>query len=219
MGRGFIRPKQGGSGYAPAREDMGPGTLPANPRYAVPEDASVPYWSPNQPYGTALRTGVDGTTPDARRLDLVESVPEAPNPQRPAAENHEYVTRHAELETLHATGWEELQQYPGTSFLNNPRFRRYDSPRVLTRAMGPNTYAFTRRWTRPQSTGVHFSMADHRRTYPVGGMKPTGRIGNNTFRLDPAPWDADRYITGQEYTPEQSHEMSTTAPASRSYRL
>jgi hypothetical protein len=219
MGRGFVRPAQGNPGYAPTRQDLGPGTLPANPRYAVPVDASVPEWSPNQPYGTGLRTGVDGTTPDARRLQLQDSPPESPDPRRPASENAEYVTRHRELETLHATGWQEDQQYPGTSFLNNPRFRRYDSPRVLTRAMGPNTYAFTRRWSIPQSTGVHFSMADHRRTYPVGGMKPTGRIGLNTFRLDPAPWDADRYVTGQEFTPEQRHELSATAPTSRSYRL
>lgn len=222
MGRGYTRPKQGNPGYAPAPADLGPGTVAANPRYAVPRDSITPGfsgWEPVSPSATELRIGADGTTPDIRRIQQWDSPPESPDPRRALYENAERVTRHAELETLHATGWEELQEYPGLAFMKHPRWRPYYSIRPTSR-MGPNTYAFTRRWSIPQSTGVHFSLADHRRNFPVGGMKPQGRIGENTYRLDPAPWDADRYVVSAEnVSPEDYRVISAVAPASRNYRL
>lgn len=38
------------------------------------------------------------------------------------------------------------------------------------------------------NTGAHFSMADHRRNYPVLGMEPI-RERRNTYRVDPPPRD------------------------------
>lgn len=71
----------------------------------------------------------------------------------------------------------------------------------MTAGMSPNTYTFWRGMGHggPQDTpnelnGIHFSMADHRREYPVLGMQPQKKPGagtRNTYRLEPAPWDSN----------------------------
>src|SRR3546814_10876093 len=69
--------------------------------------------------------------------------------------------------------------------------------------MSPRSYTFTRPFdslnrnyanvsigSARQLNGQHFSMADHRREYPILGIKPN-HLRRNTYRLDPSPWDAD----------------------------
>lgn len=109
--------------------------------------------------------------------------------------------RHS-VEYQDADGWEETKDYPGfpsasagaNRFARNPREIPPPEPRPTSR-MAPRTYLFTRPFMTglPKEgdrslNGIHFSMADHRRTYDVLGMAPV-RSWRNTYRLDPSPWD------------------------------
>jgi hypothetical protein len=75
---------------------------------------------------------------------------------------------------------------------------RADDPRwnpvpVDRPTRSPSTYRFFRLfdvWAARRLTGEHFSMADQKRTYPIGGMTPARERGRrNTYRLSPEPWD------------------------------
>lgn len=52
------------------------------------------------------------------------------------------------------------------------------------RSLNPFDQGMKRRFT-----GVHFSMADMKRDYPIGGMLPASVSRRNTYRLDPLPQD------------------------------
>ena len=69
-------------------------------------------------------------------------------------------------------------------------------PRWTQRLM-PRTYFFWRPFETnlPKEgartfSGVHFSMADHRRNYDTLGMAPA-KTRRNTYRLEPTPWDTN----------------------------
>ena len=54
-----------------------------------------------------------------------------------------------------------------------------------------NLYSFTRPFDQHaerEFNGSHFSMADHRREYPILGMAPVNSR-RNTYRVEPTPWD------------------------------
>lgn len=75
----------------------------------------------------------------------------------------------------------------------DPRWIPPDEPRVTSR-LSPHTYVFTRPFDQDierSFTGHHFSMADHRRRYPILGMA-TPPYRRNTYRTDPVPWDVGR---------------------------
>lgn len=88
----------------------------------------------------------------------------------------------------------------------NPRFAEYpeggnypgfteDTPGTVrpTARESQNTFYFTRPWDQQWArrlNGMHFSMADHRRNYPIMGVKPAPSW-RNTSRVDPPPWDAN----------------------------
>ncbi len=73
-----------------------------------------------------------------------------------------------------------------------PDHRRTPPPETRkTQEMSPHRYVYTRAFdqrVKHHLTGEHFSLADHRRTYPVFGMVPVVSR-RNTYRADPAPWD------------------------------
>jgi hypothetical protein len=74
---------------------------------------------------------------------------------------------------------------------------------------------------RHRLTGDHFSMADHRRNYPIFQMAPVNQR-RNTFRLEPAQWDANIVDVVDTNPPETSGYSSSpqqNAPNNRSYRL
>lgn len=100
--------------------------------------------------------------------------------------------------------------------------------------MAPTRYSFTRPFdqlnriygdaqvgTARQMNGQHFSMADNRRTYDILGMEPARRSRRNTFRLMPAPWDADIVdLPPADSGPINGRVRSVEVPyQSRSYRL
>ncbi len=100
----------------------------------------------------------------------------------------------------------------------------------LTESMGQRRYSFTRPFDQLQKgtgkrqlNGMHFSMADHRRDYDILGMKPWSQH-RNTYRVDPAPWDADMYDVPPESTTSvylHSRVQAVDVPdsANRAYRL
>lgn len=137
------------------------------------------------------------------------------------AERRESVT------DLDADGWTEqknrLRRAP------DPRWVPPDEPRPTTQ-MSPSRWSFTRPFAENYTgskrflNGVHFSMADHRRTYPILGMTPPQHQTVNTYRVDPSPWDANQVITPAEQSlPQQSGRIVAVdiapVPGNRSWRL
>lgn len=89
----------------------------------------------------------------------------------------------------------------------NPRWAQYPEHDNLTARNSPAYYSFTRPFDQAYErrvNGSHFSMADHRRNYPIFGMSPA-RTWRNTSRVEPAPWDSNIVDTptGLSYTPGQ----------------
>lgn len=169
--------------------------------YAVRTYEDAPYadtfgWAPT------LRLGAT-EIPDASRLGMQTRRDMRPDPSRPP-EDH-YNALEAEERGRHNVEHidrmlSEVKSGPGyinpamgaNRWARNPRETPPPENRV-TQVMHPVMYFFTRpfdqRFAR-KFTGIHFSMADHRRTYDVLGMAPA-KTRRNTFRLEPAPWDTD----------------------------
>ena len=117
------------------------------------------------------------------------------------------IQRHS-VESQTAVAWDVPAPSGGTAerWAHNPRRNAYpeggnvagftDSTPATERTTdrnSPNSYSFTRPFDQQferRFDGRHFSMADHRRNYPIMGMKPPP-TWRNTSRVDPAPWDAN----------------------------
>jgi len=111
-------------------------------------------------------------------------------------------TRHS-VEDIDANGWEEKKDRYKIG--PDPRWNPPAENRV-TQKLSPRRYSFTRPFDQRSKgngartlNGNHFSMADHRREYEVLGMRPWSQH-RNTYRVDPAPWDADMYDVPPEST-------------------
>jgi hypothetical protein len=196
-------------------------------RYAA-TSAVAPY---NTEFGWAahLRTGLE--TPDSQRLGIQERHDRRPNPVRPPEEfwgriDADTAQRHS-VEDVDADGWEHVKgaSASGQRFAPNPRSVPPPENR-LTQRMAPRSYSFFRRYGGKGNgpavfNGLHFSMADHRRDYPILGMQPvTSR--RNTYRLDPPPWDQDVVDLPPQVEPDvlQARYQSAEVPyQSRSWRL
>lgn len=187
----------------------------AVPEYAMPNHGA--YASPditegspyNDEFGWSgkLRTSTV-ETPSAQRVGAIPRFDMRPNPQRPVVE--EWRKRDADDQHRHsvedqtATGWNTPSGVaPGeTRFAPNPRSVPVAESRITSR-LAPRSYSFTRFFDQFNRThdgdpltgsartfnGMHFSMADHRRTYDVEGFAPV-RSARNTYRIEPTPWDA-----------------------------
>jgi hypothetical protein len=89
--------------------------------------------------------------------------------------------------------------------VHTPRYPIWDqerAPKRPTATNSPTGYAFRRPWNIPrhikdvlgEDATAHFSLADHRRKYEIMGQRPMGRLGVNTYRAAPRPWDENLYI-------------------------
>lgn len=181
------------------RDNDAPTYAPPNSgAYAVPApnrdaengvmDSPIGAWAPE------LRA-FPGGTPDPQRLGRMPVRDFRPNPaQAPerffSANGAEFMQRH-NAEMQDADGWTEAKGGSGKPTARDPRAIPPPEPRPTSR-LAPRTYTFLRTlWGAPlRLNGLHFSMADHRRDYPILGTQPV-RTWRNTFRIEPTPWDAD----------------------------
>lgn len=105
---------------------------------------------------------------------------------------------------------------------------RWNPPQPSRAPRVPAPYRFNRvysdfpKYGHHELVGLHFSMADHRRDYPVGGMRGSTRVGRNTYRLTPADWDESSGDTVPTYSPP-TQAVQTQSPMpntiNRSFRL
>lgn len=183
-----------------AREEITDGppsySLPAGGVYAAPnpdaENGNMD--SPIGAYSDTLRAQ-PGSTPDPQRTGLMRRWDMRPDPTV-APELHYQVldaddrARHS-VEFQDADGFEEFKGGSGKPAARNPRETPSAEPRPTSR-LAPRSYIFTRVMAGGpmRLNGEHFSMADHRREYPILGTQPV-REWRNTYRVVPAPADMD----------------------------
>lgn len=186
--------------YADAPEYGQPDTA-----YAAPDiHRDAPY---NDEFGWGPKTRISvENTPDAMREFAAPVRDFRVNPehqydfyrQRDADEKQrESVTEQD------GNGWDEKKDRYKIG--PDPRWNPPAETRV-TEKLSPRRYSFTRPFDQltkgngaRQLNGQHFSMADHRRDYPILGIRPWSQH-RNTYRVDPAPWDAEMYDVPPEST-------------------
>ena len=193
-------------------------------------------------YGYAVPDTLNSTVPgfdesDAPRLgaDDVPSVPDAirtgrREPPENDPNNRQYnARRFADFHHRHSvehttTSWNVRQSRvpPG----QNPLWEQDRPPTRSSAIRSPHGYLFTRPWHIPRNVKDavgehaidHISMADHRRSYEIFGMRTHDRMGANTFRFDPQPWDRDLFTPTATATPEPN-QRGGVATGNRSYRF
>jgi len=183
------------------------------PEYGMPDSAyAAPDVNRDAPYtdtfgwSASTRIQVNGT-PDAMRENLFPVRDVRPTPNKAPKDWYQPLdaddqTRHS-VEDIDANGWEEKKDRYKIG--PDPRWNPPAENRV-TQKLSPRRYSFTRPFDQRSKgngartlNGNHFSMADHRREYEVLGMRPWSQH-RNTYRVDPAPWDADMYDVPPEST-------------------
>lgn len=202
-----------------------------NSAYAAPDlNRDAPY---NDEFGWGPKTRISvESTPDAMRefqapvRDLRPNATESPV-RHYAPIDADDKQRHS-VEDQDADGWPELKNRYKIG--PDPRWNPPAETRV-TEQLSPRRYSFTRPFDQATKgagarklNGLHFSMADHRREYDILGMRPWSQH-RNTYRVDPAPWDADMYDVPPEQTigvTSQGRVQAVDIPGdygNRSYRL
>lgn len=201
------------SGYAARNPDYA-GQYADTPDYGTPHGAfAAPDYRQDAPYtdtfgwGPKTRLGVE-STPDAMRELQFPVRGDGPydgsNPHSYWSPRDADQKQRETVTETDANGWRTESHWKPVN-RNNPR----ETPPPETRwteRLGPSNYSFTRPFDQlgkgtgaRQFNGMHLSMADHRRNYEILGMKPW-RQSRNTYRVDPAPWDADLYDVPPENT-------------------
>lgn len=209
--------------------DQKPSGLGPNPEFAVKSYGdNDPYYVDNPSLDWAAKLHpVPGGTPDPMRTLQFPVRDYRPAPGDPPEDfwlgvngpGREKVQRHG-VEFQDADGIEAVS--PGSiSRAPDPRWVPVPESR-LTQRLSPHNYLFTRPYDQTiarRLNGEHFSMADHRRTYPILGMQPPTRK-RNTFRADPPPWDTD-LVDMPPYVPPVFDGRIPTyeVPATRNWRL
>lgn len=187
-------------------------------RYAVPDipETTDPEYLDGFSPSLAAGGSSDGTMlPDDIRVGLREPPPGDANDHKyNAIRSAEKLARHSVETTV--TGWKIRQErpVPGTF----PDQIQEKAPTRWTADQSPLGYQFTRPWHIPRNVAdalgedavLHFSLADHRRTTVILGMKPQGGVGTNTYRGSMRPWDEEliatpQFPTGSVFNGAQSH--------------
>lgn len=173
----------------------------ANPQhgaYAVPSLESGDAY--NDEFGWSVRSLRPSAVevPSAQRLGSIPRRDYRPDPVRPPQEfwdklGADLMGRHT-VEKIDADGWTESKGITASDrrWAPNPRSVPVPESRP-TQQMAPTQYSFWRpfdNYSKRTFNGMHFSMADHRREYPILGMNPVVSR-RNTYRLEPEPWDTN----------------------------
>lgn len=159
-------------------------------------------------------------TPDPIRIGTGEPPTFARNPQWDERVGRDLNERRS-VETTLATGWFTRHDFDPVP-MDQERFpEARDVPDIRpTQRYGPNTYLFVRGdfpSMPPPRTGQHFSLADHRRMTEIMGQRPRDRMGVNTYRATPQPWDAGLVVAPPTET-QSGSVRSSSISGNRSYR-
>lgn len=212
------------------------GGLAGSEEFAVHDQSGQSSYmdSPSGSWAPRLRQ-VPGGVPDPMRTQQMPQRDYRPTPLNQAPSRWwnslrgvggEKQARHTGAEFVDADGWEMTRGVGGPGKRAAPDSRRTppDESRV-TQKMSPSRYVFTRPFDQHAArtfNGIHFSMADHRRNYPVLGMQPISRP-RNTYRIDPAPWDTDIVDMAPEneptVAPARIQQVELPQALNRSWRL
>ena len=155
--------------------------------------------SPIGAWAPVLRMFPGGTPDPGRTMNepLYQSRPDGGEPpnnywtgrgrghDNKARTNHQEYVRGHEWDSTEPPGYNTGKRAAADSRRTPPAESRD------TMHFSPHRYVYTRAFDQRMShslNGAHFSMADHRRTYPIYGMTPVVSR-RNTYRADPAPWD------------------------------
>ncbi len=181
--------------------------------FAAPGNSDRPFNTiPVQPWAPKLHS-VPGQTPDPMRTGAMPVRDEYPNPGEPPENfyhgahgvSRDFMQR-IQAEHTVSNGWSVAAPTVKRMALPPRWANQYPEARPTNR-LSPNTYSSTRPYDQALArrfNGNHFSMADHRRTYPVFGMATAGDW-RSTTRVDPAPWGTnvvDKPDT-EPFTPSQ----------------
>lgn len=194
-----------------------------NPDY-VPESGNHEYVFPLG-WATKLATKIGGT-PDPQRERSERTLTVRPDGDEPPGRFYGRLdaetARRESVTHTDGTGW----QVQKSEYIQGPD-PRWNPPMEtrLTSGMSPASYSFQRPYNQyskgngaRQFNGMHFSMADHRRNYPIAGME-SAKSYRNTYRASPAPWDADMYDQPEPQQIESNVVTPTTYTPPRNYRL
>jgi hypothetical protein len=211
--------------------------VPGEPSYVNDVTATESGGYHNSPTGAWAPglTQQPGGYPDPHRTQQLDTKDYRPTPLTSAPERWwlgpkgpgaEEQGRHTAIEHVDADGW-TMQRPVWGAKRAAPDPRRTPPPETrLTQSMSPSRYWFTRPFDQHAArrlNGLHFSMADHRRDYPIMGMQPvTAR--RNTYRLDPPPHDIDIVdepaVSSFDTTPNQRlQQVELPLSSNRSWRL
>lgn len=183
----------------PLNPSGAPNSAYAAPRRGTvsPTGTAVPATWPGDPWSPPLKSQ-PGSTPDPMRTGRMPIHTMYPDADEPPAEFYNGVHGPARnVIQRHGVEYQKGNEWATPAptskrFENDPRWTIHPEARPTARN-SPNFYSFTRpynqRWA-ARLNGVHFSMADHRRDYPVFGMAPAPSW-RNTSRVDPVPWDSN----------------------------
>lgn len=194
-----------------------------NGRYAVkdvPESTDPDYTVGFSPQLKAGGSSDGSALPDDIRIGTRKT----PIPNRNWNDPGFQAQRDAEFLKRHSVeqwtkGWEVRQQKVPTP--NVPIWTQERMPIRPTATMAPMGTLFQRPWHIPRNVKdalgedavTHFSLADHKRRYQIMGMKPQGRLGVNTYRAQPRPWDETLY------TPPPAGQAPSSVAGNRAWRL
>lgn len=180
-------------------------------RFAVPAppDSTDPEYT--TAFASQLKAGgsSDGTMlPSDIRIGAREPVENNPNDREYNARRmSDFLRRHSVEEF--ETPWKVRQRKAAVP--SNPYWTADVVSERPTADMSPSLGLFTRPWHVPRNRAeiepgavLHFSMAAHRRNYPIYGMQPRGRVGVNTYRAEPKPWDENLFRAPQAGNSAQS---------------
>lgn len=187
----------------------------ARPAYAVRDDDALE--GSDEGFSPSLGPHSEGNHPDDIRTGKREPIfggPRSNDIHR--ARGIDDLNRRSDEVSI-STGWQIRQEKPVPGVI--PEQVQDIQPTRPTASMSPNTYLFIRPWERPESTGEHLSMADHRRKYEIYGMAPRGDVGVNTYRLDPKPWDQHLQYNPVPIENPQGAAAANGVSGNRSYRL
>lgn len=204
-------------------------SLPGGGNYAAPspdaENGTMD--SPIGAYSPVLRAQ-PGDTPDPMRTGLMRIRDLRPDPTR-APELHyqgldaDDKTRHS-VEFQDADGFEELKGGSGRRVAPHPLSTPSPEPRP-TQRLAPRSYIFTVLGNKHGDNarhlnGEHFSMADHRRDFPILGTQPV-KEWRNTYRVVPAPADLDMVDVAPNDPRDvpSARIVSVEVPLTRGWRL